>query len=151
MGASYSVKNDTGTATGRWSRCWQRFESLSEGVREYNEGIEKLAQQSYPQVALLKQVKPIDHGLCEFGGEIAGSEVAIVGEPSGSMTRSISCSSRGARCRAKISLMWSSSRYTTKLSMIVRQYDPGHRISEKSAHRARASPLTAARSRPRTC
>ena len=35
------------------------IESLREGIREYNEGIEKLAQQSYPQVALLKQVKGV--------------------------------------------------------------------------------------------
>src|SRR2546422_3326827 len=34
-------------------------ESLSEQIREYNEGIEQLAQQSYPQVALLKQVKGV--------------------------------------------------------------------------------------------
>jgi len=33
------------------------IESLSERIREYNEGIEKLAQESDPQVALLKQVK----------------------------------------------------------------------------------------------
>jgi transposase len=35
------------------------IESLSEQIREYNERIEKLAQQSYPQVALLKQVKGV--------------------------------------------------------------------------------------------
>ena len=35
------------------------IESLSERIREYNEGIEKLAQESYPQVALLKQVKGV--------------------------------------------------------------------------------------------
>jgi transposase len=34
-------------------------ESLSERIREYNEGIEKLAQESYPQVALLKQIKGV--------------------------------------------------------------------------------------------
>src|SRR2546422_5899490 len=34
-------------------------ESLSEQIREYHEGIEQLAQQSYPQVALLKQVKGV--------------------------------------------------------------------------------------------
>ena len=33
------------------------IESLSERIREYNQRIEQLAQQSYPQVALLKQVK----------------------------------------------------------------------------------------------
>ena len=33
------------------------LESLSERIAEYNERIEKLAQESYPQVALLKQVK----------------------------------------------------------------------------------------------
>ena len=32
---------------------------LSEQIREYNERIEKLAQQSYPQVALLKQIKGV--------------------------------------------------------------------------------------------
>jgi len=35
------------------------IESLSERIREYNEQIEKLAQESYPQVALLKQVKGV--------------------------------------------------------------------------------------------
>jgi len=35
------------------------LESLSERIGEYNEGIEKLAKESYPQVALLKQVKGV--------------------------------------------------------------------------------------------
>ena len=35
------------------------IESLSERILEYNEQIEKLAQESYPQVALLKQVKGV--------------------------------------------------------------------------------------------
>src|SRR5882724_1763359 len=35
------------------------IESLSERIREYNEGIERLARESYPQVALLKQVKGV--------------------------------------------------------------------------------------------
>jgi len=35
------------------------IESLSERIRECNERIEKLAQESYPQVALLKQVKGV--------------------------------------------------------------------------------------------
>jgi transposase len=35
------------------------IESLSEGIVEYNDGIENLAQQSYPQVALLKQIKGV--------------------------------------------------------------------------------------------
>ena len=35
------------------------LESLSEQIREYNERIENLAQQSYPQVALLKQIKGV--------------------------------------------------------------------------------------------
>ena len=35
------------------------LESLSEQIREYNERIGKLAQESYPQVALLKQVKGV--------------------------------------------------------------------------------------------
>src|SRR5579864_2404944 len=35
------------------------IESVSERIREYNEGIENLAQQSYPQVALLKQIKGV--------------------------------------------------------------------------------------------
>ena len=34
-------------------------ESLSERIREYNDRIESLAQESYPQVALLKQVKGV--------------------------------------------------------------------------------------------
>src|SRR6516164_4339690 len=35
------------------------MESLSEQIREYNERIENMAQHSYPQVALLKQVKGV--------------------------------------------------------------------------------------------
>jgi transposase len=35
------------------------IESLSEQIGEYNERIEKLAQESYPQVALLKQIKGV--------------------------------------------------------------------------------------------
>jgi transposase len=35
------------------------IESLSERIREYNEGIEDLAEKSYPQVAVLKQVKGV--------------------------------------------------------------------------------------------
>src|SRR5712691_2439223 len=35
------------------------IESVSEQIREYNERIEKLGQESYPQVALLKQVKGV--------------------------------------------------------------------------------------------
>src|SRR5256714_5918071 len=35
------------------------IESLSEQIREYNERIEKLAQSSYSQVALLKQIKGV--------------------------------------------------------------------------------------------
>jgi transposase len=35
------------------------IESLSERIRECNERIEKLAQESYPQVALLKQIKGV--------------------------------------------------------------------------------------------
>jgi len=35
------------------------IESLSERIGEYNEGIEHLAQERYPQVALLKQVKGV--------------------------------------------------------------------------------------------
>jgi transposase len=35
------------------------IESVSEQIREYNDRIEKLAQESYPQVALLKQIKGV--------------------------------------------------------------------------------------------
>src|SRR5438477_5467401 len=35
------------------------IESLSERIREYNQRIERLAQESYPQVALLKQLKGV--------------------------------------------------------------------------------------------
>lgn len=35
------------------------MESLSERIRECNERIEELAQKSYPQVALLKQIKGV--------------------------------------------------------------------------------------------
>jgi hypothetical protein len=37
------------------------IEFLSERIREYNEGIEQLAEESYPQVARLKQVKGWAH------------------------------------------------------------------------------------------
>src|SRR5438309_8089970 len=40
-------------------RLLAAIESLSERIRECNEGIEKLAQESYPQVALLKQIKGV--------------------------------------------------------------------------------------------
>jgi transposase len=35
------------------------IESVSEQIREYNDRIEKLAQESYPQLALLKQIKGV--------------------------------------------------------------------------------------------
>jgi transposase len=35
------------------------IESLSERIAEYNEQIETLAERSYPQVALLKQIKGV--------------------------------------------------------------------------------------------
>jgi len=44
------------TALGLLLAC---IASVSEQIREYNERIETLAQQSYPQVALLKQVKGV--------------------------------------------------------------------------------------------
>ena len=50
---------EPGTASARWSRCWQAIESLSERIREYNQRIENLAEESYPQVALLKQIKGV--------------------------------------------------------------------------------------------
>jgi transposase len=37
----------------------EEIESLNEGIREYNEQIEKIARESYPQGALLKQVKGV--------------------------------------------------------------------------------------------
>jgi len=37
----------------------EALEALSEQIAEYNERIEELAQQSYPQVALLKQIKGV--------------------------------------------------------------------------------------------
>jgi transposase len=37
------------------------LESLSEQIAEYNERIEHLPQESYPQVALLKQIKGVGH------------------------------------------------------------------------------------------
>ena len=38
---------------------FQPLESLSEGITEYNQRIEAVTQQSYPQTALLKQVKGV--------------------------------------------------------------------------------------------
>ena len=37
------------------------IETVSERIAEYNQRIEKLAPESYPQVALLKQVKGCGH------------------------------------------------------------------------------------------
>jgi len=47
------------------------IEVLSEQIREYTQRIEQQAQQSYPQVALLKQVKgvgssAVDDGICPY-------------------------------------------------------------------------------------
>src|SRR5213078_4154418 len=50
------------------------IESLSEQIREYNEQIEHLAQESYPQVALLKQVKGV-------GTQIALTYVLTLEDP----------------------------------------------------------------------
>ena len=49
--------------TGAGSNPAPKTESLSERVRECNERIERLAQESYPQVAQLKQVKGEAHYL----------------------------------------------------------------------------------------
>jgi transposase len=56
------------------------IESLSERIREYNEGIEKLAQESYPQVALLKQVKGVGTLIADFPAD-AGRRTSLWQEP----------------------------------------------------------------------
>jgi hypothetical protein len=53
------------------------IESVTEQIREYNERIEKLAQDSYPQVALLKQIKGDGHCVaapCAYGVPLFFSE-----------------------------------------------------------------------------
>ena len=42
----------------RWDR-YRALEALSERIAEYNRQIEQIAEQSYPQAALLKQVKGV--------------------------------------------------------------------------------------------
>jgi transposase len=50
------VESENATRTGALAAG---IESPSERIAEYNEQIEQLAQQSYPQVALLKQAKGV--------------------------------------------------------------------------------------------
>ena len=66
------------------------IESISEQIREYNERIEKLAQENYPQVALLKQIKGV--------GTLPKAVSVTVGNASWIMN--------GSRC----SLIWKSMR-----------------------------------------
>jgi transposase len=40
-------------------RCLEALEALSERIAEYNQRIEAIAEQRYPQTALLKQVKGV--------------------------------------------------------------------------------------------
>ena len=42
----------------------QALESLSERITEYNQRIEAIAQQNYPQTAVLKQIKGVRHADC---------------------------------------------------------------------------------------
>ena len=39
----------------------KEIESLNERIKEYNARMEKIAKESYPQVALLTQVKGVEH------------------------------------------------------------------------------------------
>ena len=41
-----------------------QIESLSERIAEYNDRIDALAENSYPQVALLKQIKGVCKVMC---------------------------------------------------------------------------------------
>ena len=52
----------------------QEIESLNEGIKEYNARMEKIAKESYPQVALLKQVKGV-------GTQIALTYVLTLDDP----------------------------------------------------------------------
>ncbi len=55
-----SRASESGTASGTSTSLLAAIESVSEQIAEYNERIEKLAQESYPQVALLKrQIKGV--------------------------------------------------------------------------------------------
>jgi transposase len=57
--ATSSSAQDLLTARSGLEPLLAALESLSERIREYNERIEELAQQSYPQTALLKQIKGV--------------------------------------------------------------------------------------------
>ena len=57
-GSGKSGRAESGTA-GRVAAAAGGVEALSEQIRECNERIEKLAGESYPQVALLKQIKGV--------------------------------------------------------------------------------------------
>ena len=48
------------------------IESLSERIREYNEGIEQLAEQSYPQVARVRENRGEELYSCEANGVVGG-------------------------------------------------------------------------------
>jgi transposase len=52
----------------------KEIESLNERIQEYDAGIEKIAKESYPHVALLKQVKGV-------GTQIALTYVLTLGDP----------------------------------------------------------------------
>jgi transposase len=57
--ATSSSAQDLLTARSGLEPLLAALEPLSERIREYNERIEELAQQSYPQTALLKQIKGV--------------------------------------------------------------------------------------------
>ena len=42
-----------------WSRCLREVESLNERIKEYDERMEKIAKEEYPEVVLLQQVKGV--------------------------------------------------------------------------------------------
>ena len=67
------------------------IESVSEQIREYNERIEALAQQSYPQVALLKQIKGVGtliaHVLADAGRSASLRQESRRGQLSGTTAR----------------------------------------------------------------
>jgi Transposase IS116/IS110/IS902 family len=57
-----------------WSPLLKEIESLNERIREYDARMEKIAQESYPQVARLKQVKGV-------GTQIALTYVLTIEDP----------------------------------------------------------------------
>jgi len=57
-----------------WNRCSKKIESLNERIQEYDERMEKIAKEVYPEVSLLQQVKGV-------GTQIALTYVLTIEDP----------------------------------------------------------------------